>query len=153
MLNEMLYIKDNKDSSPYHLIGHLFLFLDYLTRSSERLKLTPTNELREFYIKEAMSFIEHNFQNNISVEEIAHVCGLNRSYFGKIFKQTLGKSPQEFLLIYRMMKATELLMLTDLSIGDVGLAVGYENQLHFSRAFKKIYEVSPREWRNRSRMR
>ena len=39
---------------------------------------------------------------------------------------------------YRMIKATELLKLTSLSIADVGSAVGYENQLHFSRAFKNI---------------
>lgn len=78
------------------------------------------------------------------------MCGINRSYFGKIFKQRLGKSPQEFLLNYRMIKATELLKLTTLSVGDVSKAVGYENQLHFSRAFKKIYGVSPREWRNQN---
>jgi transcriptional regulator GlxA family with amidase domain len=47
-----------------------------------------------------------------------------------------------------MIKATELLMLTPLSIGDVGCAVGYENQMHFSRAFKRVYGVSPREWKN-----
>lgn len=155
MFNEMMYIKDNRDSSPFHLIGHLYLFLDYLTRSSERMTLNgvgKTNELRTFYIKEAIAYIEHNFQNDITVEDIADTCGLNRSYFGKIFKETLGKSPQEFLINYRMLKAIELLKLTRLSIGDIGLAVGYENQLHFSRAFKKIYNISPREWRNKNRV-
>ena len=49
---------------------------------------------------------------------------------------------------YRMLKATELLKLTSLSIAEIGSAVGYENQLHFSRAFKRIYGISPREWRN-----
>lgn len=47
-----------------------------------------------------------------------------------------------------MLKATELLKLTSLSIAEIGSAVGYENQLHFSRAFKRIYGISPREWRN-----
>ena len=51
---------------------------------------------------------------------------------------------------YRMIKAAELLKLTSLSIADIGSAVGYENQLHFSRAFKKKYGVPPREWRNRN---
>ena len=49
---------------------------------------------------------------------------------------------------YRMLKAAELLKLTSLSIAEIGSAIGYENQLHFSRAFKTIYGVSPREWRN-----
>lgn len=51
-----------------------------------------------------------------------------------------------------MIKAAELLKLTKLSIKDVGNAVGYSNQLHFSRAFKNIYGISPRDWRNQNRL-
>ncbi len=152
MKNEMLYIVENANSSPLHLIGHLYLFLDYLVRSATGLRITSGSKLRDFYIHEALEYIEHNFQNNITVEEIAEVCGLNRSYFGKIFKEAVGNSPQEFLLKFRMAKAAELLKLTELSIGDIGLAVGYDNQMHFSRAFKNIYELSPREWRNRNKV-
>lgn len=147
MANEMLYISRHKDESPFHLIGHLYLFLDYLLRSAADEQLEHGSKLREFYIHEALIYIEHNFQNEITIEDIAGVCGLNRTYFGKIFKEALGKTPQEFLLNYRMLKAAELLKLTSLSIGDVGLAVGYANQMHFSRAFKNNYGISPREWR------
>lgn len=147
MANEMLYISRHKDESPFHLIGHLYLFLDYLLRSAADEQLEHGSKLREFYIHEALTYIEHNFQNEITIEDIAGVCGLNRTYFGKIFKEALGKTPQEFLLNYRMIKAAELLKLTSLSIGDVGLAVGYANQMHFSRAFKNNYGISPREWR------
>ena len=147
MGNEMLYISRHKDESPFHLIGHLYLFLDYLLRSAADEQLEHGSKLREFYIHEALTYIEHNFQNEITIEDIAGVCGLNRTYFGKIFKEALGKTPQEFLLNYRMLKAAELLKLTSLSIGDVGLAVGYANQMHFSRAFKNNYGISPREWR------
>lgn len=150
MAQEMLYLTKNRDSSPFHLIGHLYLFLDYLARSSASMHLNHGSQLRDFYLHEALMYIEHNFQNDISVEDIAAVCGLNRSYFGKIFKEAIGKTPQEFLLQYRMVKATELLKLTQLSIGDISSAVGYANQLHFSRAFKKIYDVSPREWHNKN---
>lgn len=147
MANEMLYISRHKDESPFHLIGHLYLFLDYLLRSAADEQLEHGSKLREFYIHEALTYIEHNFQNEITIEDIAGVCGLNRTYFGKIFKEALGKTPQEFLLNYRMLKAAELLKLTSLSIEDVGLAVGYANQMHFSRAFKNNYGISPREWR------
>lgn len=148
MKDEMLYIVNHKDDSPFHLIGHLYLFIDSFVKSSAITQISKSNNLRDFYIKEALSFIEQNFQNDITVEEIAACCGLNRSYFGKIFHEVLGKSPQEFLISYRMTKATELLKLTSLSIAEVGSAVGYANQLHFSRAFKKIYGISPRQWRN-----
>ncbi len=147
MKDEMLYIVNHKDASPFHLIGHLYLFIDALLRSSNSTQITKGNTLRDFYIKEAISYIEQNFQNEITIENIAEFCGLNRSYFGKIFHENIGKTPQEFLISYRMTKAAELLKLTDLPIADIGNAVGYPNQLHFSRAFKNVYEKPPRQWR------
>ena len=151
MKDEMIYIAEHHDATPFHLMGHLYLFIDYLSRSSSS-QITASGRVRDFYIKEALNYIEQNFQNDISVEKIASFCGLNRTYFGRIFKETVGKSPQQFLLSYRMAKAAELLKLTELSISDIGNAVGYPNQLHFSRAFKNVYGVSPREWRNKNQM-
>lgn len=148
MKDEMLYIVNHREESPFQLIGHLFLFIDSLIRSSASVTTQNGSTLRDFYVKEALSYIEQNFQNPVTIEQLAASCGLNRSYFGKIFHESIGKSPQEFLISYRMTKAAELLKLTTLSIADVGNAVGYENQLHFSRAFKNTYGVSPRQWRN-----
>lgn len=148
LMSEMLYIAKHSDQSPFHLIGHLYLFLDFLTRSSSSRKMLQGGRLKDFYIREAISFVEQNFQNNITIEDIATFCNLNRSYFGKIFHEAVGKSPQEFLISYRMTKAAELLKLTRLPVGDISNAVGYPSQLHFSRAFKKTYGTSPRDWRS-----
>lgn len=148
MMEEMLYIVHHGKEAPYHLLGHGFLFLDYLTRSMAPFQGASSGKIQDFYIKEAVTFIEQNFQNDISVEDIARHCGLNRSYFGTLFRQSLGQTPQEFLIQYRMVKATELLKLTRLSVQDIASAVGYSNPLHFSRAFKKVYGKSPRVWRS-----
>lgn len=149
MLLEMEYIVENKNLTVLNAIGHLYLFLDFLEQSNNRARLSKKNNMKDFYIHEALSYIESNFQKNITVEEIAQVCNINRVYFGKIFKESLGKSPQEFILEYRMTKATELLKSTQLSIKDIGMAIGYENQFHFSRAFKKLYNISPNQWRKK----
>jgi AraC-like DNA-binding protein len=149
---ELVYLISHKDMAPHHLMGHLYLFLDALSRSA----LSPGRKeeergLRGIYVGKAIRFIEKKFQNDISVEDIAGVCGLNRSYFGKLFKEAMGKTTQEFLLSYRMNRAAELLKQPQYSVGDIGCAVGYQNPLHFSRAFKNTYGISPREWRNRQR--
>lgn len=148
MEEELVYIATHSDETIFNIIGHLYLFLDYFMRSTVSTVVKGSTKLQDYYIKEAITYLEQNFQNDISVVDIANRLGINRSYFGKIFKQTLKQTPQEFLINYRMIKATELLRLTKMSIGDISKAVGYENQLHFSRAFKKIYNISPREWRN-----
>ena len=149
---QMMYIVNHSDASVIHLIGHGYLFLDRLVQSSAGRQEGRERRLRDFYIKEALVFIDRNYQRDISIEEIAEVCGLNRSYFGKIFRDAVGKSPQEFLISYRMTKAAELLKLTELSINDISNAVGYPNQLHFSRAFKKTYGIPPRQWRQENKM-
>ena len=147
MVDEMRYLISNRDASPLHLIGHTYLFLDYLLRSVAHPDEQPTSRLQSFYISEAIDFVKEHYQAGITVEDIAKQTGLNRSYFGKVFKAATGKSPQQYLIGYRMGKAAELLKLTALPVAEVGRAVGYPNQLHFSRAFKGAFGVSPREWR------
>lgn len=145
--DEMLYIVNHSDASPIHLIAHGYLFLDQLVQSSAGRQEGREHRLRDFYIKEALAFVEQNFQRDISIEEIAAVCGLNRSYFGKVFRDAVGESPQAYLLHYRMARAAQLLKETRLSIGEIAAQVSYPNQLHFSRAFKSVHGVSPREYR------
>jgi AraC-like DNA-binding protein len=103
-------------------------------------------------MQEAVSYIEQNYQRNLTVEEIADVCRLNRSYFSKLFKENMGCPPQEFLIRLRLSKAADLMRRSNASIGDIAALCGYPNQLHFSRAFKKWYGVSPREWRAQNKL-
>ena len=148
--NEMLQIVENSNASHFMLIGHLYMFMDYLTRSAENAGKVIRSKMREFYIREAVSYIESNYQKNITIREIAEALRLNTSYFGKIFRLATGKSPQRFLMNYRMVKAAEMLTLTKKPINEIGSSVGYENQMHFSRAFRAIYGTAPREWRRKN---
>jgi AraC-like DNA-binding protein len=144
---EMLYIASHSEASTIHLIGHLFLFLDALIQSSSTRREIKGLRLRDMYIQEAVSYIEQNYQRDLTVEELADVCRLNRSYFSKLFKESMGCPPQEFLIRMRLSKATDMMRSSNATIGEISASCGYPNQLHFSRAFKKRYGVSPREWR------
>ena len=64
----------------------------------------------------------------------------------------MGLAPQEFLIQYRMSRAAELLKTSDIPVKDISVQVGYPNQLHFSRAFKNVYGVSPRTYRQNNRI-
>lgn len=145
--DEILYIAEHADASPLCLIGHLYLFLDALISTSVRQSSLPSGKMKDFYIKEAISYIEIHYQEQLSVEEMAESLGLNRSYFGKLFHHATGLSPQEFIIHFRMSKAAELLKTTSKTIGEIGMLVGYPNQLHFSRAFKNKYGISPKAFR------
>ena len=143
----MMYIADHSKASALDLIGHLCLFLDALIRSSSTQQQVQSARLQDFYIQEAVNFMEHNYRRELTVEEVADACKLNRSYFSKLFKESMGCPPQEFLIRLRLSKAADLMRSTKTAIGDIAASCGYPNQLHFSRAFTKRYGVSPREWR------
>lgn len=147
LVGEMRYLLDHKAGSPLALVAHTYLFLDALARSAEPHRATGGSRLIDYYIREARTFVERRYQDDVTVEDIARHLGLNRSYFGKVFKTATGISPQRYLIGYRMDKAAELLKLSALSVAEVGRAVGYPNQLHFSRAFKNEFGMSPRAWR------
>ncbi len=148
----MLHIAGHPKASLLHQIGHLCLFLDTLIQSSSTRREPHGIQLRDFYIQEAVHFMEQNYQRDLSVEEIADVCKLNRSYFSKLFKESKGCPPQEFLILMRLSKAAEMMKTTSASIGDIAARCGYPNQLHFSRSFKQRYGVSPREWRSKNKL-
>ena len=128
------------------------MFLDLLIKTSFNSKDLSASKVKDFYIREAITFIEQNYMRAITIEDIAQFCNLNRSYLGKLFKETVHKTPQQFLIYYRMKQASELLRLSDMAINEVGKSVGYQNQLHFSRAFKNVYGQSPSQWRKNNQI-
>ena len=100
------------------------------------------------YIQDAINFINSNYMNSITVNEIANHVNLSRSYLYKMFIKNLKVSPQKYLINLRMYKATLLLKNTKLPIGEVANKVGYTDSLLFSKTFSKYFSVSPLNYRN-----
>ena len=109
---------------------------------------TTEDESSNIYINKAIEFIQNNYHNQIKVTDIADYICLNRSDLTSIRQKDLKMSPQKFLREFRVTKAAELLYNTDLSIGNIAYSCGYNDPLAFSKAFKKIKGISPKEYRN-----
>ena len=141
-----------KEENSEHQLGICWLILGALSSETAQVKPQRIGNQRKYYVAQAIDLIHRCYMQDITVEDIADHCGLNRSYLGKLFRDETGKSTQEYLIEYRMEVACRYLRETTAPIGTIALSVGYQNQLHFSRAFRKTYGMSPRDWQKEHRM-
>lgn len=97
-----------------------------------------------YAVKKIISYLNENYNEKISLEQLARNMYLSPVYISKIFKEETGESPINYLIQIRLEKAKEILELGDeRSIKHIANSVGYDDVYHFSKLFKKYYGVSP----------
>ncbi|MDU4884189.1 AraC family transcriptional regulator [uncultured Clostridium sp.] len=148
---EMLKHHTMSDSDAFKIEGLLYLFFSKLCEDRKEISSMNKEENTNNYINKAIEFIQNNYHNSIKVTDIANYICLNRSYLTSIFQNNLNMSPQKFLMKFRITKAAELLYNTNLPITNIAYSCGYSDPLAFSKAFKKLKGVSPKEYRNTKR--
>ena len=110
------------------------------------------DEKKSNYAEEALNYIEGNYCDPITIQDIAGYLNINRSYLHRVFKAFTGVSIQNYLLDYRIRQACILLKSTDLSVRAIAHSVSYADPLYFSRLFRQKKGVSPSEYRKRKAM-
>ena len=140
-----------KELGSMRAAGLLLELLDSLLQETPRPCQPKVANLPQYYVDKSIRFIEAKYPQDISVEDVAEYCGLNRSYLGKLFRDATGMTTQEYLIRHRMKIACSYLEVAAAPIATIARSVGYPNQLHFSRAFHKVFDIPPREWQKRNR--
>lgn len=110
----------------------------------------PAKNNTRKYSNEAVQFIRHNYYRNFSAQDIADSIGITRGYLSLCFKEVFQLSLQEYITDYRLKKAKEMLVDSDMKIKEIAFYTGYQDELYFSKAFKKKYGISPRAFRQES---
>ena len=95
----------------------------------------------------ALKAMHEKVERQWTVETLAVAAGMSRSAFAVRFKELLGESPLEYLTNWRMYKASGLLQEDDRKMLEVAKSVGYDSDAAFSKAFKRVLGVAPREYR------
>lgn len=98
-------------------------------------------------VQKIIGYIEENYMENISLEELAAYVHMNRSYVSHLFKKETGDNLYNYLQHYRLEKAKELLAHTRDSIQEICWKVGIQDSGYFSKLFKKYAGVTPLEYR------
>ncbi|MBD2842142.1 helix-turn-helix domain-containing protein [Erythrobacter sp. KMU-140] len=101
------------------------------------------------HYKRVLDFVSQRFGDAISIEDIAREAGLSASHFTRLFKRTVGDTPHQFLMRYRVEQAAKMLADKSKAAIEVAHACGFSDQPHMSRVFKQYRGETPSAWQRR----
>ncbi len=97
-----------------------------------------------------IKYIETSYDKELSLETVAESVYLSPQYFNKLFKDYTGRPFGDYLVNYRLKKASEMLESTALQVNEIAEETGFNSPQYFTRAFRKVYGISPNEYRKRA---
>lgn len=129
------------DEPEWNICGCLFSFFAQLRSHREAHPLR-----REDYVLRAEHEIRLHYAEPLRIADLAASLHLSRNHFTRLFKKQTGRSPQEYLVSYRLEKAAELMTDYGFSQKEAAAQVGYPDVFAFSRMFRRVYGVPPGEY-------
>ena len=117
-----------------------------MAETYQREKHSSTDRQNK-YVTNVVRYMYEHLNENLTLEQISREFDLSKSYLYSIFRKYTGHAPLDFFISLKMKEACKLLRLTDIYIYEVAQRLGYKDQYYFSRVFKKVIGVSPREYK------
>lgn len=118
-----------------------------MTRRQKRLRYVQKGGLAAASLNRVIQKIEDELTESLSLSQLAQVAGLSVPHFCRAFKQSVGRSPYDFIIRRRIERAKEYLLGSDMTITDIALSCGFSSSSHFSNTFRREAAASPLEYR------
>ena len=102
-------------------------------------------------MKLVLQHIRRSYHREISLLELAALADMSPNYFCRYFRKMTGQTPIEYLITYRLESACLALRSSDMSVTDVAFACGFNDVSHFIKTFRKVYQITPKAYREMQR--
>ncbi len=133
----------------FESLARVFLIKLIQKYGLERADYEFTSSFTARHYQRVLDHLAAHYAGEITVEDLARRAGLSEFHFSRLFKRTIGQSPHQFVMSYRIEQASRLLADRDRPLADIALSCGFADQAHFARCFKKLAGSTPREYRRR----
>lgn len=131
----------------FHETKNINELMQFLFNQFETVIKETGNPARNNVMDDLLSYIDHNYSNNLKLENIAPFFGYNSAYLGKLFTKTMGQTFNTYIDHVRIEESKELLKRSSLKVYDIAEKVGYRNVDYFHKKFRKYTGQSPAEFR------
>lgn len=121
------------------------LLLKEIANRKERY--TPTTSVSKERLMTMMAFIQFNYAQKLTLAEIASSASISEREALRCFQMNISETPFEYLMGYRVERAKKLLNSSTLSITEIAIQTGFSNSAYFSKIFKRIVKLTPKEYR------
>lgn len=147
MLVDVIYAHSNSTLFPE--LNEKWLFLRLFYQLLFEISMIQTNNSKPEHetAVHAELYLEHNINRPVSLDELAKVCNVSKSYLIKVFKSAYHTTPLQYHLLQRINRSKYLLKCSNQTISEIAAAVGFDNIHSFSRCFKHSVGISPTEFR------
>lgn len=126
------------------ILNHMLSRLIILSHNSYHQNSRPEHKAG---IELAISYIRQNYNQPITIDELAQISRLSKFYFIKVFRQLTGNTPYHFLNLTRINQAKRILLETNLPVHEIASAVGFSDVKNFIYAFKQATQTTPLQFR------
>ncbi|MCM1135261.1 MAG: AraC family transcriptional regulator [Clostridium sp.] len=137
-----------KELSPFLVQSSFFKIFELLYQNLSG-ETAPANSEQMKCMKKMIGFIQKNYYEPISLEQIAQVGECCKSKCSGLFKSYLSQSPIQYLIAYRLNKSIGLLQGTDQTITEIAYNTGFHGSSYYCEAFRKHFGLSPKEYRTK----
>ncbi|MEM1353040.1 MAG: AraC family transcriptional regulator [Pseudomonadota bacterium] len=117
----------------------------YGKRRPEEIELTA--RFTSNHYARVLAHIRGHLDQSITVDDLAREAGMSPSHFSRVFKETVGSTPMQYVLAYRIEQAIKFMGDPSRPLGNIALECGFADQAHFSRSFKQVTGHTPRAFR------
>lgn len=144
--------KQNNLGSTNMIYANMHIICGMLSRDNVFLDYTKTDVQSLQKLLPSFNYIENNYSNDISLEEISATAGFNKHYFCRLFKKECGIGFSEYLNLVRVFKAQKMLKNTNKTIIEIAFDTGFSSISHFNRVFKKHIGCTPTIYRRAAKI-
>lgn len=130
------------DEISYWLLEVLNNFTESINEIQDIKKISSGNKF-----KEALKYIKQNYKENLTLEIVSQEIGISTKYLSSMFKKNIYQNFSSYVNFLRIEEAKRLLQYTDRTLFDIAISVGFEDASYFSKVFKKITSLSPKQYK------
>ena len=148
ILRDALVADDMSSAVMFEAMSRVFLvklLQRYGQRRPEEIALSSKFTSQKY--RRVLGHIQARLDQTIAVDELAKEAGMSPSDFSRVFKETLGSTPMQYVLAYRIEQSAAMMQDASRALGDIALACGFADQAHFTRSFKQVTGQTPRQYR------